>query len=135
MQALQSVRIVGPAVPLGQLDRLPGALRRLREKGPVELDLRPVHQAHELEIGPPDPARQRDPLFQVRLGLVESACPGLDVGDFDQRKRAQLVIQADPRRRRQVIRCHFPGHVRGSGQGLQLPRLLGHRWQVPMPAS
>jgi hypothetical protein len=94
-----------------------------RKKGPVELDLRPVRQAHELEIGPPDPARQRDPLFQVRLGLVESSRPGLTVADFDQRKRAQLIVQARPRR------------VRGPGQGLQPLRLLGHRLQVPVLAS
>jgi len=72
-------------------------------------------------------ARQRGPLFQMRLGLVEPACPGLDVADLDQRKGAQLVAQAGPRRRRQVIQRRV--------RGLQPLRLLGHRRKVAALAS
>ena len=60
---------VQPCRSASSIACLPRSAARGNE--PVELDLRPVHQAHELQIGPPDPARQRDPLFQVRLGLLE----------------------------------------------------------------
>ena len=100
-------QIVGPAVALGQLDCLPAELLCPR-KPPVEVDLRLVHQAHELEIGPPDPARQCDRLLQVRLGLVEPACPGFAVADFYQRQRAQLLAQVWPRRLRNLGRRQQP---------------------------
>jgi len=94
-------------VALGQLDCLPAELLCPR-KPPVEVDLRLVHQAHELEIGPPDPARQCDRLLQVRLGLVEPACPGFAVADFYQRQRAQLLAQVWPRRLRNLGRRQQP---------------------------
>jgi hypothetical protein len=49
-------RIVGPALPFGQLDRLPAALRRTRKRS-EELDSRLVDQAAELKEPPADPAR------------------------------------------------------------------------------
>jgi hypothetical protein len=52
-------RVVGPAVPFGQLDRLPAALGRPRKR-PEDLDRCLVRQAGEFQIGPPDPAGQRD---------------------------------------------------------------------------
>jgi hypothetical protein len=59
-------RLVGPAVPLGQVDRPPAELRRARQR-PGDLTRRLVGQGNELEIWPPDPARHRGRLFQVRL--------------------------------------------------------------------
>jgi hypothetical protein len=114
-----SRRLVGPAVPPGQLDRLPAPFCGPR-KPPRELDLRPVHEADELEIGPPDPARQRDPLLQVELCLVEPTGPDLRVGQADQGQRAQLLAQSRLR------------HVRGSARRLQPLCLLGYRRQVAL---
>jgi len=112
-----SERIISPAVPLGQLDRLPAAFRRPRKR-PVKLDRRLVRQAGELQVRPPDPARQRDALLQVRLGLDGPGCPAPGDAEADQREAAQLLIQAGLRR------------LRGPGQGLHPLRLLGHRRQV-----
>jgi hypothetical protein len=110
-------QIVGPAVPLGQVDRLPAEFRRPR-KPPVELDLGPVRQAHELEVWPSDPARQRDRLLEMRLGLVEPTCPGLGVADVDQRQRAQLFSAPHPPPR---------SLFNGAPQWLRHPGGLGRR--------
>ena len=111
-------RVVGPAVPFGQLDRLHAPFGR-QGKRPEELDRRLVGQAGELQIRPPDPARQRDALLQVPLGLLEPAHPQLGAAEADQRQRAQLLAQAGLRRLRRLR------------QGLQPLRLLGHRLRVP----
>ena len=117
-------RLVVPAVPPGQLDRPHTVLCRPLKR-PV--DRRLVCHAGELEIWPPDPARQRHALFQVPLCLLEPGGPNLllepggpDLGDAeaDQRQRPQVLTQAGLRRLRRL------------GQGLQPPRLLGHRRQV-----
>ncbi len=104
-------------MPFGQLDRLPAALRPPRKR-PRDLNRRLIRQAGELQIGPPDPARQRDALLQVRLGPLEPGRPVLGDAQVDQRQRAQVLAQAGPRR------------VRGLGCGLQAPRLLDHRREV-----
>ena len=104
-------------MPLGQVDRLPAALRRPRNPS-GEIDLRPVHQGHEFEIWPPDPARQRERLLQMRLCLVGPGRPGLGVAQADQRQRAQLLAQAGLRR------------LRGIGLRQQPPRLLRPAPQV-----
>ena len=77
-----------------------------------------IRQAGELQIGPPDPAGQRDALLQVRLGVLEPGRPVLGDAQVDQRQRAQVLAQAGPRR------------VRSLGRGLQPPRLLGHRRRI-----
>jgi hypothetical protein len=54
--------VLAPAVPPRQLDRLPAPLRGDRI-GPEARGCRPVRQAGELEIGPPDLAGQGHPLL------------------------------------------------------------------------
>ena len=113
-------RFVGPAVPFGQLGRLPAVLHR-QGKRPEELVIRGVDQAGELQIRPSDPARQRDALLQVPFGVLGPGCPELGAAEADQRQRAQVLAQPGPRRRRQDgLR-----RLRGLGHGLQLP--LGMR--------
>ena len=84
-------------MPFGQLDRLPAVLRR-PGKRPPDVERRLVRQAEELQIRPPDPARQRDALLQVWLGLLEPGRPVLGDAQVDQRQRAQVLAQAGPRR-------------------------------------
>jgi hypothetical protein len=115
-------RLVGPAVPFGQPDRLPAVLRRPGER-PADVKRRLVRQAGELQVRPPDPARQRDALLQVRLGLLEPGCPVLGDAEVDQRQRAQVLAQAATRR------------AWGLGRGLQQLPLLGHRREVPALAG
>ncbi len=62
--------------------------------------------------------RQRNAPPQVPLCLLELACPDLGDAEADQRQRAQVLAQERLRR------------VRGPGQGLQTPDLLGHRGQI-----
>ena len=85
-------------MPLGQLDRLPAALRGPHKRS-GDLAHRLVGQAAELQIGPPDPARQRDALLQVPLCLLQPGRPELGDAQADQRQRAQLLAQARLRRR------------------------------------
>src|SRR5205085_10392144 len=84
--------IVGPALPFGQVDRLPAALRRPRKRS-EELDSRLVDQAAELEERPADPARQRDALVQVPLCLLETGRPELGDAQADQRQRTQFLAE------------------------------------------
>src|SRR5262249_48932384 len=77
-------RLVRPAVLLGQLDRLPAVFRGPGSRS-VELDDRRIDQAGELQIGTPDPSRQRDALVQVALGVLEPGGPVLRAADADQR--------------------------------------------------
>src|SRR5579862_7407916 len=88
---------------------------------PAEVYLRPVHQAHELEIWPLDPARQRDCLVQMVLGLVEVAGPGLGIADFEKRQRTELLTTPRPPSRSTVT-----GSVRGQHPG----RSFGRREQL-----
>jgi hypothetical protein len=83
-------RLIGLAVLLCQVDRLPAELGCPRQR-PGDLSRCMVGQGDELEIGPADPVRQRDYLFQVRLGLIELGSPHLGVGEDDQGLRTQLV--------------------------------------------
>ena len=64
-----------------------------------------------------------------RCGSASASRGGPDLGGAEahQRQRAQVLAQARPRRRRQVILRR----VRGLGRGPQPPRLLSHRPQVP----
>jgi hypothetical protein len=78
-------RLIGPALPFGQLDRLPATLRCPCERS-EELDSRLVDQAAELKERPADPARQRDALFQVPLRVVETGRPELGDAQADQRQ-------------------------------------------------
>jgi hypothetical protein len=66
-------RVVGPSVPLGELDRLPGTLL-CPHKRAVDPGHRLVGQAAELEIGPPDPTGQRHALG--RGGRARGHRPG-----------------------------------------------------------
>jgi DNA-binding CsgD family transcriptional regulator len=110
-------RVAGPAVSFGQLDRLPAAFGRPRIR--VEhFGRRQVRQAGELQKRPPNSVRERNAPLQVPLCLRELACPDLGGAEADQRQRAQVLAQGAPSR------------VRGHGQGLQPPGLLGHREQV-----
>lgn len=73
----------------GYLDRLPAEVRGSWQPS-AELYFCPVHQAHELEVRPLDPARYRHGLVQVALRVVEAADPGLGIADLEQRQRTQL---------------------------------------------
>jgi hypothetical protein len=83
-------RLLAPAVPPGQLDRLQASLRAQR-KGVNNRDLREVAEAGELEIGPPDLTGQRHALLQMAFGLLVAECPGLGFAEADQRERAPLL--------------------------------------------
>ena len=96
--------LVGPAMPLGQLDRLPAALGSPRER-PVDPSSCLIGQASELKKRPPDPARQCDAHLQMALWVL-SGCPELGTAEADQRQRAQLLAQ-------ERLRC-----VRGRGHDL-----------------
>ncbi len=77
-------RVVGPAVPFGQFDRLPAELLCPRKR-PEGLDPCLVCQAGELQIGSSGPVRERDALLEVPLRLVEPTRPGLGDAEVDQR--------------------------------------------------
>src|SRR5262249_40999469 len=82
-------RLVVPAVPPGQFDRLPAALGSPRER-PVEPRCRLVRQASELKKRPPDLARQRDAHLQMALWVLPGY-PELGGAEADQRQRAQFL--------------------------------------------
>src|SRR5262249_37636896 len=109
--------VCAPAVPPRQLDRLP-APSLSPGPGPEGRGYRPVRQAEELEVGPPDPAGQGHPLLQVPVGLLWPR--GVDLGDaeVDHGPRPQLPAQPEPR------------GVRGLGGGEQPLRLLGDGQEV-----
>ena len=117
-------RLLAPAVPPGQLDRLPAPLRCRRER-PEDRNFRPVRQAGELEIGPPDPAGQGDALLEVPLGLVApegqvSAMPRLISG-----QRAPVLAQPGLRRVRSLGRGEQP--LRLLDDGREVAALAGQR--------
>ena len=89
-------RLLAPAVPLGQLDRLPARAPLQREDRKTRRH-RPVRQAEELEIGPPDPAGQGDALLQVPVRLLGPRGPDLGDAQADQGQRPQILAQAQPR--------------------------------------
>ena len=111
-------RLVAPAVLPGQLDRLPAALRSARV-GPQGGEFRPVRQGGELEIRPPDPARQSHALLQVLVCVLETERPDFGDAEADQRQRSQVLAQAELR------------SVRRVDGGQQPVRRLRHRRQVP----
>src|SRR5260370_19519128 len=59
--------VLAPAVPPRQLDRLPAPSLSPRP-GPEGRGYRPVRQAEELEVGPPDPAGQGPPPLPAPVG-------------------------------------------------------------------
>jgi len=93
--------LVGPAVPLGQLDGRHAVLLQPCER-PVALGRRLVGQAGELQKRPSDPVRQYPALFQVPLGLRRPGRPVLGNAEADQRQRAQLLAEAGLRRLRRL---------------------------------
>ena len=110
-------RLVGPAVPFGQPDRLPAALRRPRRRPEISIAAwcaRPVNSRY----GRPIRRASTTPCVQVPLRLLEPGRPELGDAEADQRQRAQLLAQAGLRR------------VRSLGHGPQPPRLLRHRRDV-----
>ena len=115
-------RLLGPAMPPGQLDRLPGPLRPQRERPPAR-QLCPVRQGGDLQERPPDPAGQGEPLLQVPVRLVEASGPQFGDAEVDQRQRPQVLAQPETRR---VV------SPRGGQQRL---RLLGHGREVPALAG
>ena len=110
-------RLIGPAVPPGQLDRLPAPLRPQRERPPAR-QLCPVCQAGDLQKGPPDPVRHGDAVLEVPVRLLEASRPEFGDAEVDQRQRPQVPAQPEPRR------------VGGPGGCQQLLRFQGHDWQV-----
>ncbi len=110
-------RLVGPAVPACQLDRLPAALRRRRRRF-EDLDHCQVGQAAEFKKRQPDPVRHRLALLQVPRCLIEPGCPYLGDAEADQRQPAQLLAEAEPPR------------VLGLGHCPQPPRLLNRGREV-----
>src|SRR5262249_41001568 len=94
-------RFVGPAVPPGQLGRLPAPFHR-QGKRPDKLKRRLAGQGGELQIGPPDPARQRDTLPQVPPPLLPPGDPDRGAAQGDRRPRAGAPARAGPNRARRV---------------------------------
>ena len=82
-------RLIGPAVLVGQLNRLQAALCPQRE-GPPAHQLRPVRKAGDLQIGPADLVREGDAVLEVPVRLVEARCPDLGDAEVDQRQRPQV---------------------------------------------
>ncbi len=90
-------RLLAPAMPFRQLDRLPAPLR-LRRIGPEQQHpVRPVGQAVELQVRPPDLARQVNAPLQMPLGIVELKGPDLGDAEADERRRAQILAQPELR--------------------------------------
>jgi hypothetical protein len=110
-------RLLGPAVPPGQFDRLHAPLRPQRERPPAH-QLRQVRQAIDLQIGPTELARQGDAVLEVPFGLLQAGGPQLGDAEIDQRQRPQVSAQTGPGR---------AGGPAGSQQRL---RLLGHGREV-----
>jgi hypothetical protein len=86
-------RLLAPAVPLCQLDRLSASLRGQRERPEVG-DHRRVRQTTELEIRLLDPASRGDSIVQVPLGVFEPTGPDLRGAEADQRRCVTFL--ADP---------------------------------------
>jgi hypothetical protein len=76
-----------------------------------------VHQAVDLEEGPPDPARQSDTPLKVRFGFADPQRPELGDTKTDQRERAQFLAEPELR------------HVQSVGR-LQLLHLLGDSLEI-----
>ena len=111
-------RFLGPAVAFGQLDRLPGPLR-LRRLGPEQQHgVRPVGQAVEFQVRPPDLARQGNALGQMPFGVFELMGPDLGDTKADERRGAQILAQPELR------------GIGGLQEGEQPLRLLGHGREV-----
>jgi len=71
-----------------------------------------VRQAVDLQVGPPDPARQSDTPLKVGFGFADSHRPELGDAQADQRERAQFLAEPGLRPvqgtgRRQLLR--LPG--------------------------
>jgi hypothetical protein len=115
-------RLIGPAMPFGQLDRLPAALRSQRERPPAP-QLGPVSQAGDLQIGAPDLVSQGDAVLEVPVRVVEASGPRLGDAEIDKRQGPQIPAQPGLRQVR-----HNPG-------GEQPLGLLGHGREVPALAG
>ena len=111
-------RLVAPAVLSGQVDRLPASLRSARI-GPEGGEFRPMRKGGELEIRPPDPARQSHALLEVLVRVLETERPDFGDAEADQRQRSQVFPQTELR------------FVRRVDGGEQPVRRLSHRRQVP----
>jgi hypothetical protein len=114
-------RLLAPAVPFRQLDRLPAPLRLRRIGAEQQQSMRPVSQAVQLQVRAPDPARQGDALLQMPLRVLEPAGPYLSNTEADERHRAQILARPE---------------VRGIGSlrdGEQSLRLLDHDREVDEP--
>jgi hypothetical protein len=84
-------------VAFGQLDRMPAPLR-LRRLGPEQQQrVRPVGQAVELQVRPPDLARQGNALHQMPFGVLELMGPDPGDAEADQRRSAQVFAQPELR--------------------------------------
>jgi hypothetical protein len=60
-------------------------------------------QAADLQVGPPDPARQSDTPLKVRLGFVEPRRPELQAGDCYLLRPDEPSPDAEDRPRRNVL--------------------------------
>jgi DNA-binding CsgD family transcriptional regulator len=87
-----SHRLLAPAMPFRQLDRLPDPFR-LKRVGPEQQHpMRPMRQAVEFHIRLPDPASHGHALLQVPVCVLEPEGPDLGDAEADQRRRAQQVL-------------------------------------------
>ena len=109
--------MLGPAVPLGHLDRLGAALHGHRQR-PVGRGARPLRQAGDLDKRPPYPVRQGDALLEVVVGLAEPLRHQLRGAEADERHRPRVLATAGL------------GRVRRSRQREQLLSFFYNGWDV-----
>src|SRR5205823_11256445 len=88
-------RFLAPAMAFGQLDRLPAPLRWRRIRPDQQHRVRPVGQAVELQVRPPDLARQGNASLQMPLGILELKGPGLGDTKADQRRSTQVLARSE----------------------------------------
>ena len=132
-----SDRLLGPAVPPGQLDRLPAPLHSQRERPPAH-QLRPVRQAGDLQEGPADPVRQGDAFLEVPVRLVEARGPHLGDAEVDQRQRPQVLANPEPPRLSATQRMPAavaPARLRPGGPRADGPDACARRRGPPAHAS
>ena len=119
-------RVGGPAVGLGDRDRLLAALKRDGGRASSEQSGHgQVGEAADLQVGPLDSSRKREPLLEVALRLGKPNRPELGDAEVHQRRRPVVVAEGDVARgpclRGRLERLH---RLRG---GLEITLPAGQR--------
>ena len=85
-------RVLGPAEPVGELDRLATAILGHVGLLPEVRDVRQVAETCDGDVRPSDAASELEAFLQVALGVVELESPELGEPDAHQRERAEVDV-------------------------------------------